>query len=363
MNIIKTWEEYKKSGHSVPEFDRALAGFADALGIDKDRAIDAVSKLVSQDPSLARTSSGAFPLIKSASSAATSVVEDILSFLRALEGTDEDVIQAAKAQVDGILTGDDLSRKKALHEAVGIHKTIYPQPGFAQKLSTSSLKPLTDLLSKGPENLSDLKYIKGMWKTEGHLQNVVKKLLDAAADGDQGAIDDFVEMSKTSKGKEYLAGVDKNTLAEKITNIHHRAPGKINTRDIMKAHEVVGRSLTSAAARAADPGRLWNIITDIFSTHTPRMDRLRALGRAAKFIPGILKFVVIPGALLVGAGYGVSKAYEGIKGFFDDAGADSSATPGANGPGGAPAAPGSPAAGSGTVADLVRGELQKIYSK
>jgi len=360
MNIIKTWEEYKKSGHSVPEFDRALAGFADALGIDKDRAIDAVSKLVSQDPSLARTSSGVFPLVKSANSAATDAVNDILGFLKALEGTDDDAIQAAKAQVDGILTGDDLSRKKALHEAVGIHKTIYPKPGFAQKLSTSSLRPLTDLLSKGPENLSDLKYIKGMWKTEGHLQSVVKKLLDAAADGDQDAIDDFVEMSKTGKGKEYLAGVDKNTLAEKIANISSRAPGKINTRDIMKAHEVVGRSLASAAARAADPGRLWNILGDTFGRHRTVMDRLRAIGRAAKFLPGILKFVVLPTALLAGAGYGVSKAYEGIKGFFGDA--DGSAPPSANGPE-APGIPGSPAAGSGSVADRVRGELQKIYSK
>jgi hypothetical protein len=360
MNIIKTWEEYKKSGHSVPEFDRALAGFADALGIDKDRAIDAVSKLVSQDPSLARTSSRAFSLIKSANSAATDAVNDILGFLKALEGTDDDAIQAAKAQVDGILTGDDLSRKKALHQAVGIHKKIYPKPGFAQKLSTSSLRPLTDLLSKGPENLSDLKYIKGMWKTEGHLQSVVKKLLDAAADGDQDAIDDFVEMSKTGKGKEYLAGVDKNTLAEKIENISRRAPGKINTRDIMKAHEVVGRSLASAAARAADPGRLWNILGDTFGRHRTVMDRLRAIGRAAKFLPGILKFVVFPTALLAGAGYGVSKAYEGIKGFFGDA--DGSAPPSANGPE-APGTPGSPAAGSGSVADRVRGELQKIYSK
>jgi hypothetical protein len=363
MNIIKTWEEYKKSDHRVPEFDRALAGFADALGIDKDRAIDAISKLVSQDPSLARTSSSAFPLIKSANSAATDAVNDILGFLKALEGTDDDAIQAARAQVDGILAGDDLNRKKALHEAIGIHKTIYPKPGFAQKLSTSSLRPLTDLLSKGPESLSDLKYIKGMWKTEGHLQSVIKKLLDAAADGDQDAIDDFVEMSKTGKGKEYLAGVDKNTLAEKITSISRRAPGRINTRDIMKAHEVVGRSLASAAARAADPNRLWNILGDTFGRHRTVMDRLRAVWRATKFLPGILKFVVVPGALIGGAAYGVNKAYEGIREFFGDTGTDASAPPGASGPGGTSAAPGSPAAGSGTVADRVRGELQKIYSK
>jgi len=357
MNILEIWNQYKKSGRTIPEFDKALAEFAGVIGVDKDRAVEAVAQMVSSDPALARTSSSSFPLVKMADDG-LGALEDILEFLKVLENeTDPGAVSGAKSQISGILTGNDAEKKKALLKAVEIHRADFPRAKFAQQLDSSTRISLNNFISKGLDGISDFKYVQGMWKTDGHLPNIVDKLLDQAAKGDKDAIEDFIEMSKTSKGKEYLAALDKRTLGDKISRISNNAPGRINTKSIMDAHEAMKLSLADRAARQADPNRVWNQLKRMFGRHTPMMDRLRATGKAIALLPGLLKgFALVAAAVgaVAGLGYGAYKAYDHFKGTSPQ-----SPEPAEGGDDGKSGAAGV----GGSMVDQVHAELRKIYSK
>lgn len=363
MNIVEIWNQYKKSGRTIPEFDSALAEFASVIGVDKDRAVEAVAQMISSDPTLARTSSSSFPLVKMADDG-LGAIEEILEFLKVLESeADPDAVSGARSQISGILTGNDAEKKKALLKAIEIHRTDFPRARFAQQLDSSTRISLSNFVSKGLDGISEFKYVKGMWKTDGHLPNIVDKLLDQAAKGDNDAIEDFIEMSKTSKGKEYLAAVDKRTLGDKISRISSHAPGRINTKSIMDAHEAMKLSLADRAARQADPNKVWSQLRRMFGRHTPMMDRLRATGKAITLLPGLLKaFALVAAALgaVGGIGYGAYKAYDYFKG--PSSGSPGTAPPAESADGSGDGKGGAAGVG-GSMVDKVHAELQKIYSK
>lgn len=349
MNIIEAWNAYKESGRSIPEFDRALADFARELGIDTDRAVEFLSAVAGQGTS--RSASYPFPLIKAADD---SLIDTFIAALDAIEtGADPGAADAAKRHVAGVLAGSDPDEKKALLDAVRVHdESLNNRSTFRGKLDGTSKRLLGGLVKDGPSALSELKYIKGAWATAGHLPAVTKKMLEQAARGDADAIDDLAQMVRSTKGREYLAEIDRGTLSEALARIQQRNPGRIDTQSVMSNYDRAFRSLAEKRARDVDPKRFMNQLRNLLSGHT-KMDKLRGLWGLISRTGPLLKWFAIIAVPTAVIGWAGNKAYEGVKGLMEDSGDGAAAATGAQ--------PSVTSTTSGSVADRVRAKLQEIY--
>ena len=384
MNISEVWKLYNESEKRVPEFDTALKGLANELGVSQEKAFEVFIQIIgAPEMSSAVRASVSFPLIKMANDAADAAQKKAARLLRLIEDTNlpatgdatraaaEEAIGAAEKALKEMLKSEDVADKQGLWKAMTEHREVHgPNATVLRKLNETQSEMLA-LLGKKFDDIGGV-YRAGDW-IASPTTTTAERMLQSAAGGDKVALKDFIEMSEKSKGRELLGTVDAKAYERWLTDIARHT--KIDTKDLLQTQRNYARHLSEIAAKRADPKRIYNILSDIFgTTGRPAGQRAAAVGRAFGFVKDL---AVHNPRLTIALGLGAAGAYivNKMTDFFGggDKAKPGPASTGTDGksseedkPAGSTsmdsvsASPG--AAPEGDIADRVRARLKQVYS-